>query len=367
MISGHVDDFIFGGQEDDEGWRKVLQLIREQFRWGDWEEDTFTQCGVLVESTCRGIELSQPNYLVNLSEIGVSASRRKDRSGTTTERERTQLRALLGGLSWHAQQVSPHLSADVSLLLSEVSDSTVDTIIRANILLAHAKARTDHKLVIHAFDPDTPLGLVAWVDAASQSRKGGGSTQGIVIGMAPTSLLEGEVCGVSLMSWHSSKIDRVCRSPGASEALAAINGEDNLYYARYQWSELLHGCHDLRRPDEAVLKIPGCLVTDSRNVYDKMSSEVIVVKGAEKRTSIELLGLKEAQRRTNVVIRWVHSEAQLANSLTKEHGLRELELFYRMQQQWRIVEDERMLSARRRELGLQPLFQTATADADKDT
>ena len=368
MISGHVDDFIFGGQEDDEGWRKVLQLIREQFRWGDWEEDTFTQCGVLVESTCRGIELSQPNYLVNLSEIGVSASRRKDRSGTTTERERTQLRALLGGLSWHAQQVSPHLSADVSLLLSEVSDSTVDTIIRANILLAHAKARTDHKLVIHAFDPDTPLGLVAWVDAASQSRKGGGSTQGIVIGMAPTSLLEGEVCGVSLMSWHSSKIDRVCRSPGASEALAAINGEDNLYYARYQWSELLHGCHDLRRPDEAVLKIPGCLVTDSRNVYDKMSSEVIVVKGAEKRTSIELLGLKEAQRRTNVVIRWVHSEAQLANSLTKEHGLRELELFYKMQQQWRIVEDERMLSARRRrELGLQPLFQTATADADKDT
>ena len=83
MISGHVDDFIFGGQEDDEGWRKVLQLIREQFRWGDWEEDTFTQCGVLVETTCRGIELSQPNYLVNLSEIGVSASRRKDRSGTT--------------------------------------------------------------------------------------------------------------------------------------------------------------------------------------------------------------------------------------------------------------------------------------------
>ncbi|CAE7632776.1 RE1 [Symbiodinium sp. CCMP2592] len=368
MISAHVDDFIFGGQESDSGWQSVLQQIREQFRWGDWEEDSFTQCGVLVETTNQGIELSQPKYLENLSEIGVSASRRKDRSGKTTERERTQLRALLGGLSWHAQQVSPHLSADVSLLLSEVSDSTVDTIIRANILLSHAKARSEHKLLIHAFDPETPLGLVAWVDAASQSRKSGGSTQGIVIGMAPLSLLDGDVCGVSLMSWHSSKIDRVCRSPGASEALAAINGEDNLYYARYQWAELLYGCHDLRRPDELVNKTSGCLVTDSRNVYDKMTSEVVVVKGAEKRTSIELLGLKEAQRRTNVIIRWVHSEAQLANSLTKENGLRELELYYKMRQHWRIVEDERMLSARRRrELGLQPLSQATSEDADKDS
>ncbi|OLQ00874.1 Copia protein [Symbiodinium microadriaticum] len=367
LISGHVDDFIFGGDDSHQGWCDRLKQIQEKFRWGDWETDKFTQCGVLIEATPQGFSLSQPSYLEGISEIGVNATRRKDKQAGTSERERTQLRALLGGLSWHAQQVAPHLSADVSLLLSEVSHSTVDTIIRANILLQHAKARAQHKMIIHGFTPGAELGLVAWVDAAAQSRVDGGSTQGIVIGMVPRNLLHGEMCEVSLMSWHSSKIDRTCRSPGASEALAAINGEDNLYYARFQWSELLYGNLDLRRPDLTVRKTFGCLVTDSRNVYDKMNNEVIVVKGAEKRTSIELLGLKEAQRRTDVIIRWVHSEAQLANSLTKTNGLKELEMFYRMGHRWRIVEDEQMQSARRRrELGLLPLSQTEGVSKDSN-
>ena len=329
-ISGHVDDFIFAGSDQHEGWRGILKKIQGRFQWGDWEEDRFTQCGVLIEQTQKGIELSQPNYLEGIAEIGISSSRRKDPKGLTTERERTMLRALLGGLSWHAQQIAPHLSADVSLLLSEVGCSTVDTVIRSNILLSHAKARANHKMLIHAYPSETDLGMVAWVDAASQNRVDGNSTQGIMVGIAPMELQSGAVCEVSLMSWHSSKIDRKCRSPGASEALAAINGEDCLYYARYQWSELLHGHVDLRRPDRTVSQTPGCLVTDSRNVYDKMHNEVLVIKGAEKRTSIELLGLKEAQRRTEVAIRWVHSEAQLANSLTKQGGKHELEMFYKM-------------------------------------
>ena len=57
-----------------------------------------------------------------------------------------------------------------------------------------------------------------------------------------------------------------------------------------------------------------------------------------------------------MVIRWVHSEAQLANGLTKAEDHKELELYYRMQHQWRIVEDEAMRSARKRKSeGLTPL------------
>ncbi|CAE7638720.1 unnamed protein product, partial [Symbiodinium sp. CCMP2456] len=99
LISGHVDDFIFGGDDSHEGWCDKLKQIREHFRWGDWETDKFTQCGVLIETTPQGFSLSQPSYLEGISEIGVNATRRKDK---------------------------------------QVSHSTVDTIIRANILLQHA-------------------------------------------------------------------------------------------------------------------------------------------------------------------------------------------------------------------------------------
>ena len=168
-------------------------------------------------------------------------------------------------------------------------------------------------------------------------------------------MLQGELGRITPVAWHSNRIDRSCRSPGASEAQAAINGEDALYFARYQWSELCYGRPHVRHPDMAVSKVQGCLITDSRNVYDKLITEVLVIKGAEKRTNIELLSLKEAQNNHGLIMRWVHSEAQLANALTKG-GSRELELFYRMKHTWRIVEDPEMMSARRRkQAGLDPL------------
>ncbi|OLP88416.1 Copia protein [Symbiodinium microadriaticum] len=151
-------------------------------------------------------------------------------------------------------------------------------------------------------------------------------------------------------------IDRVCRSPGAAETAAAVNGEDMLYYVRYQWSEMIYGKVDLRHPNKTVSKVPGYVITDSRNVYDKLATAMFSVNGAEKKANIELMGLKEAQEATGVIMRWVHSEAQLANALTKAQQHRELELYYRMQHQWRIVEDTEMKSARKRKNeGLEPL------------
>ena len=357
MISGHVDDFLFAGDSKDAGWCNILRKIQERFKWGDWDTDNFTQCGVQVKRVPEGFELSQPRYLEGLAEIPVNSQRRKSLEDPTTEREKSQLRALLGGLSWYSQQVGPHVSAEVSLLLSQVTKSSVKTVLQANLLLAHARSRKEHCLKIHAFNPAENLMLYAWVDAANQNRCDGGSTQGIFIGMASEGMLQGELGAVSAISWHSSKIDRACRSPGSSEAQAAVNGEDLLYYARLQWGEILHGFPNVRAPDEVASSVKGCLVTDSRNVFDKLQTEVLSFRGAEKRTNVELLALKESQLSTQLLIRWVHSEAQLANALTKESSLaKELELFYRMDFRWKIVEDEEMKSARkRRSVGLEPL------------
>ena len=121
IISGHVDDFLFAGKSGDRLWESKLEAIQQKFKWGAWDTGSFTQCGVLVEQGPEGIELSQPSYLEGLNEIGVNASRRKDKSSPTSEKEKSQLRALLGGLSWHASQVAPYLAAEVSLLLTEVT------------------------------------------------------------------------------------------------------------------------------------------------------------------------------------------------------------------------------------------------------
>ena len=178
MITGHVDDFLFGGKAEDAGWQHILQQIQHRFKWGDWDKDNFVQCGVQITRTKDGFELSQPRYLESISEIPLSSSRRKEKNHPVTERERSRLRALLGGLSWHAQQVAPHLAAEVSLLLSEVTKGTVNTVLKANHLLYTARCRKDHKMIIHGHSPGQDLGLYAWVDAANGNRPDGGSTQG---------------------------------------------------------------------------------------------------------------------------------------------------------------------------------------------
>ena len=83
--------------------------------------------------------------------------------------------------------------------------------------------------------------LVAWVHAANQNRIGGGSTQDVVIIAASKSkdLMSGQCVPVTLLSWQSSKIARVCSSPGANETMAAVHGEDLLCFCRLHLGEML--------------------------------------------------------------------------------------------------------------------------------
>ena len=93
----------------------------------------------------------------NLKYINLRACRKKDKQSPTDDVEKTQLRALLGGISWHAQQVAPHFSVEVGLLLSEVNQCTIDTVCRANHLLDRVKEMKGHRLKVHAI----PLGKLA--------------------------------------------------------------------------------------------------------------------------------------------------------------------------------------------------------------
>ena len=94
LISGHVDDFLFSGAETDKEWQAILQAIQNRFKWGDWEDNSFVQCGVQVTRVPGGFELSQPHYLDGLHEINLSSSRRKEKAAELTEREKSQGRTL---------------------------------------------------------------------------------------------------------------------------------------------------------------------------------------------------------------------------------------------------------------------------------
>ena len=355
-VCGHVDDFLFGGHEKDDRWLALEKQIKEKFTWGEWESRKFTQCGVDIEQRADySFTLKQPHYLDSTSEIYISKPRLQQPDAETTADEKSQMKSVLGSLSWHAGQVAMNISAGVGLLSSKIASSTVKDIVEVNKLLRCAKSHKDQSMIIHCLDPSDLL-LAAWVDAAQANRADGSSTKGIFIGLTSPRLLDGSLEAVNPIFWCSSKIARVCRSSAAAETRAAVDGEDQLYALRFQLSELRGLPANVFNPDDTVQQTRGVLVSDSKNVYDRLTPTMLTLKGAEKRCDIESLCLKEAMQTTNLSIRWVNGEAQLGNSLTKPSEPQQLLHYMHRGGRWRIVYDQEMISGKRRKsLGLDRL------------
>ena len=98
--------------------------------------------------------------------------------------------------------------------------------------------------------------------------------------------------------------------------------------------------------EQLVSQVVGVLVTDSRNVYDRVDKPYITPKGANKKVDIEMMAIKESQLHTKLHVRWVNSDAQLANTLTKRED-HQMSRFIALGQQWRIVYDASMSSGKR--------------------
>ena len=116
-VCGHVDDFMFAGNPEDPRWKEICKCIQERFRWGEWENNNFVQCGVTIQrQTDGGFLLTQPEYVSQIDEVFLSKKRWHETDEAATPSEKQQMRSVLGALSWHAGQLAMELSAPVGLL-----------------------------------------------------------------------------------------------------------------------------------------------------------------------------------------------------------------------------------------------------------
>ncbi len=251
----HVDDFVFFGKDKEKEWEETKIGIQERFNWKQWETGEFVQCGTrIVQRADFGFDMDQEKYVDEVEEIDIAKDRRKEKDAVTSDKEKTQMRGVLGTLGWRNEQSNPRLSAEVSLGLSKIPTSTVEDLISVNKTVQKAKVNSKERLRIHSFPEEAELIVSGWTDAAEANRPDGSSTKGVAIGMAPRALLDGDETAVTLVCWKSGKIHRLCKSAPAAEILAAVDTEDEMYAIRYQWSELCGHIPRLDDPDAHVIK-----------------------------------------------------------------------------------------------------------------
>ena len=80
-------------------------------------------------------DLAMDHYVKDLEPIPLSPQRKTEVENDITENERTQLRGLLGGVQFKAQQQGPEYSAGCGELQSTVTKAKVKTLIAGNKLL----------------------------------------------------------------------------------------------------------------------------------------------------------------------------------------------------------------------------------------
>ena len=320
MIIMHVDDMLGSGCPQSPRYAEVIQHLKENFSFREWKQDLpkLEYCGCELTSTPEGgRKLHQESYMGKISPITFNKNR--PMSESVHEREVTQIRGLLGSVQWPAVQSSPHLQCTTSMLSGQSTKATVQTLHECNRLLRFCKDNKDVGLTYNYIGEPQDLRLITFFDAGFTARPDGNSQGGYITLLVNQSLLtsseEGEY---HVIDWRSFKTPRVARSSLGAEAQAGGQAADSVDFACRFWQHLLQPNLRLQDLIEAKSTLKPVLVTDAKALYDSYHREGISSSVIDKRVSLEIRVMKERMECLGGSLRWMSSERQIADGLTKE-------------------------------------------------
>ena len=321
LIRVHVDDGSCGG---DEYFEQQLRKLEESFPFGSRKTGDFKFTGIHVHpNPDMSIVLNQADYVQDIPPIKVPKSRRVARDASVTEEERHALRALVGSLQYAAVSTRPDLCRAVGALQSATNKACISDLLQANTVLFEAKRHADVALKVCAI-PTEQIRFVCFSDASFASEKEQSSHRGMLMASDPR-ILEAQTSPISPITC-SKKIQRTVASTLASETFALSGCLDQLMWIRLHWGWLQNPDLNWHSPEETLRTLPdaACVlqklpeaacVVDCKSLFDLLN-KTATPQCTEFRTLLEAMCIKE-RLQEGVVVRWVHSAAQLADVLTK--------------------------------------------------
>ncbi|CAJ1367580.1 unnamed protein product [Effrenium voratum] len=168
-----------------------MHIFHDRYQWSDWEHGTFTHCGVVLrENEDLSVTLDHSKFVESLEPAIFEA---RDDDSPVTEKERSQLRGLLGALQWRCYNTAPQHAARLSLIQSEVNTATIATVKAMNKLLREVQQQRQISVKVNALHcPAEDVEFYGWCDAAVGNRKDYGSTGGYVIAATTPGMDNGE-------------------------------------------------------------------------------------------------------------------------------------------------------------------------------
>ena len=333
-MGGHVDDFHRIGDESSEEWNEVCRKIDKAYKWGSIKADNYRFAGCDISTVQNsggtfGIEVHQDSYIDGLSDLQIDPERFR-MEVNLTEKEKGQCRNALGSLQWLAIQTQPQLCARCNLLLTEVV--TQGHMSHAREIQGMIMEVRKQRYKLKYFRVPTArtwadLTVISMGDQAHNNRPKGDSTGGLVTLIAGPECLTGQVCPMMLITWKTWKLRRKAIGSNDAEVQSVLEAEDCNFRVRLLWTEI-NGAGAMRKgprvdlvqmAESQVKLLRGVLCTDSRGGYDAIERNESPLLGLSNlRAALQAFQLRDNLQRVACDLRWLASDYDLGDALTKK-------------------------------------------------
>ena len=293
VIIVHVDDLLFFGTE---GFiEHVISPFKKVFKISREDAEMFKYVGINIEQKNGLLSLDQREYLDSLKTDLLSKDAMKDKLRFVDEKEKLIFKQAVGQLGWMAGLSKPEASFMFCALSTVQKSPQVADFAKYQKIVKDLKSSQTF-IKIRKLDLNK-ISLRVYSDASFANLSGGASQLGYIIFCCDDQ-------GISVpLSWASKKAKRVARSTLTAETLAAVEAVDAACVSKRMLEEVLGR------------EIPPItLYVDNKSLHDAaMTSNVI----ADKRLLIDISALREMIDREQLAIKWISTDQQLANVLTK--------------------------------------------------
>eukprot|EP00435_Cladocopium_sp_Y103_P054380 s860_g17.t1 len=328
LLGTHVDDLLWCGTPEMDN---VMQKVQERYKFRitnaeDSEDGIFKFCGRMIHQTDDGVTITSPGVLDRVKAIYIEPMRRKQKGLPASPSEISQLRSVVGSLSWYSRVCRPDLAFQVNQLQSVQQRARVEDLMMANRLLNYALETKDRG--VHF-----PSGAFEFEDAAILSINDASR----LLALSSKEFLETGKGKIHLLQWSSTVIKRVCRSTMQAETLSLQLGSEDAEHLRQLMYVVKNKSNAMNRTENFIGALDETMVgwfTDCRSLSDHLSN-VNAAAVSDKRLAIDLTSLRQelwrergqlvgnptycdelpADRTTTC--KWVATKSMPADSLTK--------------------------------------------------
>eukprot|EP00435_Cladocopium_sp_Y103_P010069 s4619_g2.t1 len=297
-------------------FQSSIAQLKARFPFRKWRRLEGEFCGAYYrqDAVSKEIVMSQQQFAESLKPAYIPKSAKSE---ILLDAAQTRvLRGINGSLNWLSAQSRPDLSVQTSLSQQFFPQPKIANLRDANNAVRRAKQHKDLSIRFQSIPP-SELTICCHSDAAF-ANVGSHTQAGYVLAFVDRKIHDGHISPWVPAIWRSYKLPRAVSSTLGGEAQAMATASGSVEWLTLLLLETLEGHFALKDARAKLQHRPPIYATDCKSLFDHLISPSAPTSIEDRRTSIDVVIIRESLSCTAGVVRWLPTNRMIADGLTKD-------------------------------------------------